>query len=91
MVAWDTGEWVQYGSDGPVKIDDYWAAQVADTGFHPCTLIIPPQVRWILRLFSRRFYEARLGCRARCVPDRIDLGARFGLSRVVGAASIGPW
>jgi hypothetical protein len=36
VVAWDTGEWVQYGSEGPAKIKDYWAPRVADTGFHPC-------------------------------------------------------
>jgi hypothetical protein len=36
VVVWDTGEWVEYGSEGPAKIKDYWAPRVSRTGFHPC-------------------------------------------------------
>jgi hypothetical protein len=36
VVVWDTGEWVEYGSEGPAKIKDYWARRVSGTGFHPC-------------------------------------------------------
>ena len=36
VVAWDMGEWVAYGSEGPAKIKDYWAPRMSETGFHPC-------------------------------------------------------
>ena len=36
VVIWDTGEWVEYGSEGPAKIVDYWAPRESSTGFHPC-------------------------------------------------------
>jgi len=36
VVVWDTGEWVEHGSEGPAEIKDYWARRVSGTGFHPC-------------------------------------------------------
>ena len=36
VVAWQTGEWVAYGSDGPASIKEYWAPRVSESGFHPC-------------------------------------------------------
>ncbi len=38
--------------------------------FPSSALMTPLQVSGILRFFSRHFYEACLGRRARCVPDR---------------------
>jgi hypothetical protein len=26
VVEWDTGDWVEYGSNGPLKTCNYWAA-----------------------------------------------------------------
>ena len=48
VVVWDTGEWVEYGSEGPAKTKDYWAPRVSGTGFHPCGPVdaprgVPPQ------------------------------------------------
>jgi hypothetical protein len=34
---------------------------------------VPPQFNGILRYFSRHFYEALSGRRARCVPDRFGM------------------
>lgn len=36
VVIWNTGEWVEYGSEAHAKIKDYWAPRVSDSGFHPC-------------------------------------------------------
>jgi hypothetical protein len=47
--------------------------------FPSSALIIPSQVSGILCCFSRRFYEARSGRRARCGPDRMDLRVRLRL------------
>jgi len=30
VVMWDTGDWVEYGSDGALKTRDYWAATVPE-------------------------------------------------------------
>jgi hypothetical protein len=31
VVVWNTGEWVEYGSDGGgFKVEDYWAADLSD-------------------------------------------------------------
>ena len=30
VVTWDTGDWVEYGSDGGFKTDGYWAAQESE-------------------------------------------------------------
>jgi hypothetical protein len=37
VVIWDTGEWVEYGSENPARTAYYWAPRVSDTGFHPCS------------------------------------------------------
>jgi hypothetical protein len=43
VVAWDTGEWVAYGSEGPVTFKDYWAPRVSEAGFHPCGPVGAPK------------------------------------------------
>lgn len=43
VVAWETGEWVAYGSDGPAAFKDYWAPRLSEAGFHPCGPVDAPR------------------------------------------------
>jgi hypothetical protein len=42
VVVWDTGDWVEYGSEVPARFKDYWAPRVSSTGYHPCGPIDAP-------------------------------------------------
>jgi hypothetical protein len=43
VVMWDTGDWVQYGSDGPTELKEYWAPRQSAIGFHPCGPVDAPR------------------------------------------------